>query len=253
MTGERCQFDDTIYRLRFPYGHVRASVYALRRLRDRFRKPTPVGKPSRYRTGDWVRVKSADEIRATLDGEDKLRGLLFLDSQWSYCGRTYRVDRVLRRLRDDERRFCSISRTVALAGVTCDGVDGTGGCGRSCSLYFRDEWLEPSSEEEHVPRTPTRFARVRPWNEIIATLDRHGRRDGMSVMPEMEQFAGRRFPVLRRAGDAPLAQPSYRQPGGEFYVLDGVRCSGAAFAQLGPCDRHCGIFWHRDWLELEEE
>lgn len=208
--------------------------------------------PSRFRVGDWVRVKGAQEIRATLDGEDKLRGLLFLGSQWSYCGRTYRVDRVLLRLRDDERRFRAISGTVALAGVTCDGVDGTSGCGRSCSLYFRDEWLEPSSEEEHVPTTPTRFARVRPWSEIMATLDRRGRREGMSVMPEMEQFAGRRFAVLRRAGEASEPLPSYKKPGAEFYVLDGVRCSGSAFAQCGGCDRHCGIFWHRDWLQLED-
>jgi len=248
---ERCQFDDTIYRMRFPFGHARSAVYALRRLRDRFR-PRVLGRPSRFREGEWVRVKSTDEIRATLDGANALRGLLFLDSQWSYCARTYRVDRVLRRLRDDQRRFRPVSRTVALDGVTCDGLDGTGGCGRSCSLYFRDEWLEPSSEEHHVPRTPERFARVRPWSEVVATLDRRGRRQGMSVMQEMERFAGQRLPVLRRAGAEPGSLPFYARAGADFYVLDGARCSGAAFARAGPCDRHCPILWHRDWLAFED-
>jgi hypothetical protein len=94
---------------------------------------------------------------------------------------------------------------------------------------------------------------VRPWGEIAATLDRHGRRDGMSVMAEMEQFAGKRFPVLRRAGETTTALPSYKSVGGDFFILDGVRCSGAAFEQCGPCHRDCAIMWHRDWLEFEDD
>ena len=35
------------------------------------------GKPSRYAVGDWVRVKDAEAIRATLDQHDTLRGMAF--------------------------------------------------------------------------------------------------------------------------------------------------------------------------------
>ncbi len=250
--GERCQLDDSLYRLEFPYGYARLGKRAVARARDRLRRRAGLGAISRFREGDWVRVKSAEEIRATLDAGDKLRGLLFMEAQWGYCGRTYRVDRVLRRLLDRGRHFRTIARTVALDGVTCEGLDGTSGCGRACSLYFRDEWLEPSSEDQHVLSAPTRFARVRPWAEIVATLDRHGRRDGVSVMAEMERFAGQRFPVLRRVEDVDFEPPAYMSPAAELYTLSGVRCSGAAFVRRGPCHRNCGIMWHRDWLELEE-
>jgi hypothetical protein len=250
--GERCQLDDSLYRLDFPYSYARLAKRAVVRTRDRLRGRAPLGEASRFREGDWVRVKSAEEIRATLDANDKLRGLLFMEAQWGYCGGTYEVDRVLRRLLDRGRRFRTIARTVALDGVTCDGLDGTSGCGRACSLYFRDEWLETSSEDRHVVPAPTWFARVRPWAEITATLDRHGRRDGVSVMAEMERFAGQRFPVLRRVEDIDFDPAAYMSPAAELFTLGGVRCSGAAFVRQGPCHRNCGIVWHRDWLELEE-
>ncbi len=251
MPTARCQLDDPLYRFRFPYGHARTAKHAFVRLRDRRFRDVPLGTPSRFAVGDWVRVRSVDEVRGTLDSQDRLRGLLFTDAQWSYCGGTFQVDRVLRRLLDSGRRFKTISRTVALGGVTCDGLDGASGCGHSCSLYFRDEWLEPSVESEHVRRQSGQWARVRPWTEIIATLDRHGRRDGLSVMPEMERFAGLPLPVVRRAEDVGVPIPSYKTPIDAF-ILAGARCGGAALAPLGRCDRDCALLWHRDWLELND-
>jgi hypothetical protein len=250
---ERCQFDESIYRFDFPFGQARRLKRGLRVLRDRLRPHAPLGEPSRFHEGDWVRVKSADEVRATLDAGDRLRGLLFMATQWGFCGKTYRVERVMRRLLDTGRHFRTITRTVALEGVTCDGPDGLEGCGRACSLYFRDEWLEPSAGEHHVPPVRTAFARVRPWSEIAATLDRRGRRDGMPVMPEMERFAGKRFAVLRQVEDAGVELPSYKTPAADFFALDGVRCSGAALGTQGPCHRNCAVLWHRDWLELESD
>lgn len=248
MTNARCQLDDPLYRFTFPYGQARSVKHALVRLRDGRGPAVPLGEPSRFRVGDWVRVRDADEIRATLDAHDRLRGLLFTEAQWTYCGHTYRVDRVLRRLLDSGRRFKTIARTVSLDAVTCDGLDGTTGCGHSCSLYFRDEWLEPSTESAHVPREWGAWMRVRPWEEILRTLDRRGRREGLTAMPELEQYAGQTFPVVRRVEDAGAPIPAYKKPL-EAFILAGVRCTGAALAPLGQCDRNCAIFWHRDWLE----
>lgn len=250
MTAARCQLDDPLYRFTFPLGQVRSVKHALVRLRDRRAPQAAPGEPSRFEVGEWVRVRSPDEIRATLDAGDRLRGLLFTEAQWGYCGRTYRVDRVLRRLLDSGRRFKSISRTVSLDGVTCDGVDGGAGCGHSCSLYFRDEWLEPSDASGHIPARWDRWVRVRPWDEIAATLDRHGRREGLSVMPEHRRYAGRRLAVVRRAENRGAAIAAYKTPL-EAFILAGARCGGAALAPLGRCDRNCALLWHRDWLEPE--
>lgn len=246
----RCQLEDSLYCFTFPLGHLRSLEHALVRLRDRRAPAAPEGEPSRFGVGDWVRVRSADEIRATLDANDKLRGLLFMEQQWGFCGRTYRVDRVLVRLLDSGRTFKSVSRTVSLEGVTCDGLDGAAGCGHSCALYFRDEWLEPSTEAEHVPRAPSRWARVRSREELRATLDRRGRRDGLLLMPEHEEHAGRRLPVLRRAEDTGAVVPAYKTPL-EVFILAGARCGGASLRPLGRCDRNCALLWHRDWLVLE--
>lgn len=249
----RCQIDDSIYAFRRPFGTAWRVKRAAIRARDDRAPGPPRGWASRFLEGDWVRVKGAEEIRATLGGGNKLRGLLFTDVQWAYCGGTYRVDRVLRRILVSGRRFRGVDRTVSLEGVTCDGPDGANGCGHACSLYFRDEWLEPSAEKLHAPSTPARWARVRPWAEIRATLDRRGRLDGVSTMPEMERFAGMRLPVARRVEDVGIELPWWYKGGtAEVYVLAGARCGGAAFAATGGCDRNCGIMWHRAWLELEE-
>jgi hypothetical protein len=104
-----------------------------------------LGKPSRFAAGEWVRVRGKDSVRATLDANDKLRGLYFVPEQWNYCERVFQVEQVLRRMVDDRGRFRAVSGTVLLAGADCGGPSGTAGCGRRCPLMFRDEWLEPAS------------------------------------------------------------------------------------------------------------
>ncbi len=151
---ERCQIENSIYRYTWPLNHVRVLRRAFRALR---RKPDQIalGEPSRFSDGEWVRVKEAAEIRAALDRNGATRGLRWVEVMWPYCGKTFRVDGVLRRMMDDEGRMRSISRTVKLAGVHCDGVEKRGGCGRACPLMFRDEWLEPSSME--LGEVPTQY------------------------------------------------------------------------------------------------
>ena len=248
---ERCQFENTIYRYTPPFGTLRALRRGTRRFAGRFRKRARLGKPSRYAVGDWVRVKDVAEVRATLDPHEKLRGLAFTPEQWAYCGKTFRVDAVVRRMMNDDGVMRTVGRTVALEGVTCGGPAESGGCGRACPLLFRDEWLEPSSAEQAEPaRCVRHYARIRPLAEILASLDAGGRRDGVSFTAEMGRYAGARLPVYKRV--QPVATRSWRREGGAWYVLAGVRCSGAILGAEGPCHRGCGLLWHADWLELEE-
>jgi len=247
---ERCQFESSIYRYPGPAGPLRALRRAVRRFPDRYAQARGEGAPSRFAPGDWVRVRDEAAIRATLGAGGKLRGLAFTPEQWSYCGGTFRVDAVVRRMMNDLGRMTRISRTVSLEGVACDGKSHDGGCGRSCALLFRDEWLEPSSAELAQPQTYARFARVKPLAEIRATLDAGGRRDGIAFCASMERYAGQRFPVHKRV--EPTAVTWWRRPGAEWYILAGLRCRGESLAADGPCHRGCGLLWHRDWLEFEE-
>jgi hypothetical protein len=247
---ERCQFENTIYCYVFPFGQARAIRRALRRALERFAARAPEGKPSRYAAGDAVRVKDAAAIQATLDGRGMLRGLAFTPEQWAYCGRTFQVERQVLRMMNDAGLMRAIGRTVALVGVTCDGVERTGGCGRACPLLFREEWLESSPSELAAPLQNRGYARVKPLAEILRTLDSDGRRDGVMFSPAMARYAGARFPVHKRV--QPVAATWWRRPGAAWYIFEGLRCLGEPLGGDGPCHRGCGLLWHESWLELED-
>jgi hypothetical protein len=239
---ERCQFENSFYVRDWPYNLARGARHAVLLFLRHAERPVAQGRPSSYQVGDWVRVKDAGAVRATLDSRDCLRGLRFTAVQSAYCGRTYRVERALRRILDDSGRPRSISGTVALAGTVCDGPDGSTGCGWSCSLSFRDEWLEPSSAALAEAPRQLPAARVKPLAEIEATLDRRRRPDGISFQAGMAEHAGKRYPVLRRVEEHG-GLPRWKRQRGEWYVLDGVRCRGLPLGAEGACDRSCGLLW----------
>ena len=190
-------------------------------------------------------------MRALLDERGKHRGLLFTPAQWATCGQVYRVERSVRRLADDRGRMRRVSRTVLLEGVTCDAAGDRLGCGRSCPLMYRDEWLEPAAPEQpHAAAPVTRWARVRSLEQIRATLDGSGRCDGLSFSPEMARFAGRRLPVVR-ALPRVFELDRWTRTRSPVYVLEGARCTGAVLGDAGPCDRACSLLWHERWLQLE--
>ena len=249
LARERCQFENTIYRYMPPFATLRRLRRAGWRLSDAFKPRAGLGTPSRFAVGAYVRVKDEAAIRATLDENDALRGLTFTRAQWDSCGKTFRVQTVVRRMMNDKGLMRAIGRTVALDDVTCGGPRDDDGCGRACPLLFRDEWLEPSSEERAEPRVYERYARVKPLAAILETLDARGVRAGVAFAPVMARFAGARLPISKQV--EPVAATGWRRSGAEWYVLAGARCGGESLASDGPCHRGCGLLWHRDWLTFE--
>ena len=258
-----CQLHDILWRptpanrLRHLVRNTGARLgFLLRRLRSGKRPPgRRAGAPSRFAAGSWVRILDEDDIRATLDSRDALRGLTWMEQQWDYCGTVHRVLKPVARMMDDNSVMRAISRTVMLDTVPCGGVTGATGCGRECPMMFRDEWLEeaPEPPREHRTRTAATglSATVRSAEEIRATLDADDRCDGILFMPEMAGYAGRRLPVYKKVTRVwgpgvygPAARP--------VYLLDGVFCSGEVLGEDGPCDRACRILWHEHWLRIEE-
>ncbi|HEU4727922.1 MAG TPA: GNAT family N-acetyltransferase [Kofleriaceae bacterium] len=213
----------------------------------------PLGQPSQFAPGSWVRVKSAPAVRELLDQRDRTRGLLFTQAQWDTADQVFQVAKQVRRMRDDHGRFRPISRTVLLEGVDCAGHSTEpAGCGRHCPMMYRDEWLEPAGAPERGPTQPStaRHARIRSLEEIRAGLDLRGRQDGLTFMPEMAQYAGRRVPIANKITSV-FEYDRWIATRAPIYVLEGLHCAGDVVGDKGPCDRACSLLWHEAWLIVE--
>ncbi len=93
------------------------------------------------RAGELVEVKSADEIRETLDSRGMNRGLFFMLEMWNFPGRRFRVLKRMDRLMVEATgTMRSIKNTVLLEGTTCDGTAHEG-CEASCHHMWREVWL----------------------------------------------------------------------------------------------------------------
>ena len=90
------------------------------------------------------------------------------------------------------------------------------------------------------------WVEVRSKEEILATLGKDGRMEGLPFMPQMFRYCGRRFRVYRRAHktcDWIYTVKGRRLPDGIHLDL---RCDGEAY---GGCQTACLIFWKQAWLK----
>ncbi len=93
--------------------------------------------------GERVRVRSREEIQATLDPFKELRGCAFLPEMYEYCGTEQRVFRVMQRFMDErDYKLKKVRGVILLENVFCSGTPVFGPCDRSCLLFWREEWLE---------------------------------------------------------------------------------------------------------------
>jgi hypothetical protein len=95
--------------------------------------------------GELVRVKSKEEIVATLDSRQRNRGLWFDAEMLPYCGGTYRVLKRVDRIIDEATGTLRVlpNPCVILEGVTCCAhlSDRRLFCPRSIYPYWREIWL----------------------------------------------------------------------------------------------------------------
>jgi len=90
---------------------------------------------------------------------------------------------------------------------------------------------------------------VRGRAEIEATLDKEGKHRGLLFTPEMAEYCGRRFRVLRRIERMILEWTGEMRPLRDTVVLDEVICRGIVG---GMCPRHCYHLWRECWLKRVE-
>ena len=104
------------------------------------------GKKSRgdlgLKAGDWVRVRSAEEVRATLGPNGRNLGLSFEPEMALLIGQVRQVETVVERMIHEETgRMITLLRTVQLKDTYCKGVCAKL-CPRANPLFWREAWLE---------------------------------------------------------------------------------------------------------------
>jgi hypothetical protein len=100
--------------------------------------------------GEWVQVRSPEEIAATLDSHNRTRGLSFGPDMAKLCGKRLRVaKRVERIVIEWTGQMREISGTVALEGSTCDGL-AQRACPRNCYHLWRECWLQRADPPEEA-------------------------------------------------------------------------------------------------------
>jgi hypothetical protein len=118
-------------------------------------KRTP-GSPGVLKPGDLVRIKSREEVGATLNENLLNRGLGFDAEMARFCGRLARVERHVSHIIDEKtgRIVDFKTPTVVLEGIYCEGAYSLS-CPRAFTPYFREAWLEKVDESEAAQLAPT--------------------------------------------------------------------------------------------------
>jgi hypothetical protein len=96
--------------------------------------------------GEWVRVKSKEEISRTLTPQGRSFGMWFDREMLPYCGKVYRVrQRISRFIHEQNGRMLTPKNSsVTLEGVVCSGDYSICRwfCPREIYPYWREFWLE---------------------------------------------------------------------------------------------------------------
>lgn len=95
------------------------------------------------RAGDWVLVRSREEILATLDANARLDALPFQPEMLAFCGQRLRVAKVAHKTCDNIQKTGGrrMEAAVHLEGARCAG-GGHGGCQADCVFFWKEAWLE---------------------------------------------------------------------------------------------------------------
>jgi len=106
----------------------------------------------RLNSGDEVRVRSKEEIMATLNHWGQLKGCTFIPEMSNYCGTKQRVLKRLERFVDErDYQVKTAHGIVLLEGVYCQGTSDYGRCDRTCFYFWREEWLEKLDDQASLP------------------------------------------------------------------------------------------------------
>jgi hypothetical protein len=98
---------------------------------------------SRLCAGEWVRVRTREEILATLDADGRLEELPFMPEMLPYCGKRMRVGKRAHKTCDPAIGIGGrkMENTVHLENIRCNG-SAHDGCEAGCLIFWKEAWLE---------------------------------------------------------------------------------------------------------------
>jgi hypothetical protein len=96
------------------------------------------------RAGDWIEVRSKEEILATLDKDGRFEQLPFMPQLFQYCGQRFQVVQRADKTCDTVTgRYVGLSLTSTVhLDHRCDGK-AYGGCQAGCLIFWKEAWLKP--------------------------------------------------------------------------------------------------------------
>jgi len=110
----------------------------------------------------------------------------------------------------------------------------------------KDNSIDPSKIPSVLNLLPGEIVEVRSEKEIISTLE-GSKYNGLSFMPEMLKYCGKKFKVLKRINRYIIEGKKSKciRPKNTV-ILEGVFCDGSWH---GGCDRTCYCLWREKWLK----
>jgi len=124
------------------------------------------------KAGDWVEVRSREEILATLDQDGRLEHLPFMPEMLQYCGQKLRVFKRADKTCDYIQGW-SIRRmkdSVHLEGVRCDGAVHDG-CQASCLIFWKEAWLKRVGNSDVVSIASLPRPAASPGNTGLCSIE----------------------------------------------------------------------------------
>ena len=102
-------------------------------------------KTTNLRVGDWVEVRSKEEILKTLDSKGELDGMPFMPEMFAFCGKRFQVYKRAHKTCDVvfPVRGRWVEEAVHLE-TRCDG-QAHDGCQAGCLLFWKTAWLKPAN------------------------------------------------------------------------------------------------------------
>jgi hypothetical protein len=95
------------------------------------------------RAGDWVEVRSKEEILHSLDEDGRLDNLPFMPQMFEYCGRKFRVFKRAHKTCDTVNYTGGRSLPDGIhLDLRCNGQV-YGGCQAACLIFWKEAWLKP--------------------------------------------------------------------------------------------------------------
>jgi hypothetical protein len=160
-------------------------------------------------------------------------------------------------------RVCQLSHLHVLAGTSHldDILERVRGFIRYTKQSLRAQisrlvlrTVEPAKTVTQVKPRDVRIAagelvKVKSRHEIENLLDESGKYKGCTFQPEMYDYCGRPYRVLRQVDYFYDEVKQKLCKCKDLFILEGVYCTGRKRFYKDRCNLNCYPFWHKDWLE----